>query len=110
LLRTSQDESKKVITDAEAGVTLKPNSADAHLRLGVAYASAGNLDAAGSELRRTLAIDPANGLAHMAMARLNYLRGQYSVANSELEMAVSAGHNAPLDFVNALKRKLARQD
>lgn len=84
-----------------------PGSADAQLRVGLAYGFAGDLDQAQREIQRALQIEPGNGSAHLAMARLLYLKGEYPAADQQLKAAVSAGTMPRHDFESNLKRRLA---
>jgi Flp pilus assembly protein TadD len=90
----------------ETRVKQHPGSADAHLRLGLAHAYAGDRDGARREIQRSIELQPANGPAHLALARLSYLSGDWAAADGELKAAEAAGANLSRGFVEAVRRKL----
>lgn len=92
----------------EGDVRQRPASAEAHLKLGIAYAQAGNLDGAKKETARAIELQPGNGAAHLVMARLDYLGGQYEAADTELRAAKTAGANPNPSLVNAVNHRLGR--
>jgi Flp pilus assembly protein TadD len=91
-----------------ADVQQNANSVDAHLRLGVALAATGDLDAAQTEFQRGIELEPKNGMAHLAMARLHYLRGDYAAAGAEIESAKAFGAKPNSAFASVVQRKLGR--
>jgi Flp pilus assembly protein TadD len=84
----------------------EPNSAAAHLRAGVAYAFAGNLEAAQVELRLAVQLDPSNASAHLALARTYLEAGHYREADAEVGAAKAAGAHPSETLVEAIWRKL----
>jgi Flp pilus assembly protein TadD len=92
----------------EAAARQQPGSSGAHLRAGVARAYAGDLDAAEKEVRRSIELDPRNGVAYLAMARIHYLRGDYATADADLLSARTNGATPSLTLINSIKRKLGQ--
>lgn len=96
----------ELVRQAEGEVRKTPGSAEACQKLGVAYAYAGNAGAARQEIERALQLKPGYGTAHLVLARLNYMSGQYLAAASELDAARAAGTTPGAAFADAVKRKL----
>ncbi|HUB32589.1 MAG TPA: tetratricopeptide repeat protein [Bryobacteraceae bacterium] len=94
------------VREMEALVNQKPASAEAHMKLGLAHANAGDAEAARDEIQRALQLEPRNGPAHIVLARLDYLSGQYREAASELDAARAAGVQPGADLAEAIQRKL----
>jgi tetratricopeptide (TPR) repeat protein len=93
---------------ADAAVRPKPGSADAHLKAGVVRAYAGDLEGAEKEFRRSIELEPASrAAAHLAMARLKYLRGDLAAVDSEVRTAEALGATPSLSLRKAIQRKLA---
>ncbi len=96
----------QAVRQMETDVNQKPTSAAGHLKLGLVHAYAGDADAARREFQRALELDPHNADAHLALARLNYLGGQYQEAKSELDKARAAGAKPGAGLAEAIQRKL----
>ena len=103
----SERESQAEASQLQEAVRKNPSSADAHLKLGLAFGFAGDANAAQREVQRALDLQPNNGQAHLTMARLHYLTGDYVAADRELTAATAAGFTPRADFANSVKRKLA---
>ncbi len=106
----AQDESERELKTEAARlaeeVRKNPTSADAHLKLGLAYGFSGDLNAAQREVQRAIDLQPGDGSAHLTMARLLYLKGDYGAAEQSLKAAVAAGATPRREFENNLKRRL----
>jgi len=105
------DEEKRtenLIRRSEATAKEKPGSAEAHMKMGLAYAYSGNLSRAEIEMRRAVELDPSNQLTHLALARTLYLEARYADADAEIRVAQSHGATVPTSLVAALDRKLNR--
>lgn len=76
--------------------------AESFLALGVAHASAGDLDAAISALREALRADASRAEARIQLARAYRLKGRFADAAKELDLAAPAATTG----VNALYRHL----
>jgi Flp pilus assembly protein TadD len=103
------DEVLRIATQtAELRTRQQPGSPDAHLQAGLTLAYAGDLEGAEKEISRCLELAPASGSAHLVMARLKYLRGDYAAADSELRSVRANGTAPSLTFTNAVQRKLGK--
>ncbi len=78
------------------------NPAETFLALGVAHASAGDLDSAISALREALRADASRAEARIQLARAYRLKGRFADAAKELDLAAPAATTG----VNALYRHL----
>jgi tetratricopeptide (TPR) repeat protein len=92
----------------QAELTRNSSSAEAHLKVGEAFALAGDLEASQKEIRRAIELEPSNGMAHVALARTYYLAGRYLDADAEIRAASAAGFKPPTGMVEAIQRKLSR--
>jgi Flp pilus assembly protein TadD len=92
----------------QAELTGNPSSAEAHLKVGIAFAYAGNLESAQAEIRRAIELEPSNGPARLALGRVYYLTGRFAEADAEVRAAGAAGVKAPSSMIEALDRKLGR--
>lgn len=99
------EQARALVRAEEARVREHPSSAEAHIRLGLAQAAAADRAGARKSLERAMELDPRNGAAHLAMARLEYLEGRYPQAGAELEIARADGVQPRQDFVDAVKRR-----
>lgn len=81
-------------------------SADAHLQLGYAAVRAGRTDVARTAFEQTIRLQPSLGLAHLALSRLAFDRGDYRGAEQLLAAARKTGVRIPTGFADALGRKL----
>ncbi len=95
------------VRQAEAEARKSPGSAEAWLKLGLAHVYAGDAGAARPEIERALQLKPRYGKAHLVLARLNYMSGQYAAAASELDAARASGARPAAGFADAVQRKLA---
>ena len=71
------------------GVSVDPNNAETHKRLGDAYRRQGLQDEALAELVVTLIIDPANADAHAALGQIHLASGRPEDAVTALQRAVT---------------------
>ncbi len=85
----------------------KPDSAENHLRLGIAHGQAGDFQASEKELRRAIELQPDFGDAHLALARTYYLMERYADAQKELSAARAAGVVPPGTLAAAVEHKLS---
>jgi hypothetical protein len=76
------------------------------MRVALAEIHAGDIDLARKAFETVVAIEPANGQAHLALSRLAFDRGDYAAAERELESARSTGIRIPGGFAGALERRL----
>ena len=104
MIAGQQGEAQDITRDLLAEVRQNGNSAYSYVRLGVAQAATGDLVAAQKAFERSLEIEPKNGLAHMGMARLDFLRGDYAAAQAEIEAAKAGGAEPTSAFANAVGR------
>ncbi len=95
------------VNQAEAEVKQNPASAEAYMKLALAHAYAGDPGTARQEVERSLQLKPQNGTAHLVLARLDYMSGQFAAAASELDAARAAGARPTAAFADAIQRKLA---
>jgi Flp pilus assembly protein TadD len=93
----------------EAETRKQPDSAQAHLELGVTEARNGNFETAQKEMRRAIELKPSDATAHLALARTYVLVGKYAEAESEVHAARSLGTTPPNALVEDLERKLGRK-
>lgn len=68
-------------------ISLKPNHAQAHGRLGTVLAMSGQLNPAIEELKKVVEFDPNDAYGENMAGWLHYLNGQPDVARGELERA-----------------------
>jgi tetratricopeptide (TPR) repeat protein len=104
----AQQQYSELLQVRQAELNKSPSSAEAHLKVGVAFAYAGDLESAQKEIRRAIGMEPSNGSAHLALGRVCYLTGRYAEADAELRAAGAAGVKAPAGMIEALDRKLGR--
>jgi Flp pilus assembly protein TadD len=88
-----------------AAVQRAPDSSDAHLELGLAYARAANTRGARAEIEKSLQLNPRNGQARLAMAQMQYMAGNLAAARAEVAAAAAAGVKASSTFLEALGRE-----
>jgi len=88
----------EAIRSLKAVLAVEPDSAEAHLLLGIAYRTAGTADLLGeavAELRQALALDPAFIPARLYLAHIYLDLGRFERAREELNAAlVSSPRNA----------------
>jgi Tfp pilus assembly protein PilF len=97
---------RDLVAEREANVRQNPSSSAAHLQLGIALARAVENEAARKELLRSVELDPRNGQAHLAVAQMDYMAGEFAKAETELKAARAAGAEPSLEFIDLLGRKL----
>jgi Flp pilus assembly protein TadD len=103
-----QTSARDVVRTIGEEVRRTPNSSDAHMRLGMAHAAAGDMESAGKELQRSIELDPQNGMAHLALARWRYLRNEFAAAGDSVARAEALGAKPRPVFQRALERKLGK--
>jgi len=98
------------IDAASHGLERIPDSAVLLLSLGMGQAYLGRYDDAKSALRRCLALDPANGLAHYVLALSYLISGEtWGVTEKEFQAALQIRPNDPLIASNYARELLKRQ-
>ena len=103
-----QTSARDVVRTIGEEVRRTPNSSDAHMRLGMAHAAAGDMEGSGKELERSIELDPQNGMAHLALARWRYLRNEFAAAGDSVARAEALGARPRPVFQRALERKLGK--
>jgi tetratricopeptide (TPR) repeat protein len=98
---------EETLQDAAGQAEAQSSDADVHLRRGLAHAYAGELRRAAEEVQKAVELQPRNGEAHLVLARMQYLLGQYQAAAAELAKAESNGAQAPSEMAASIRRHLA---
>jgi cytochrome c-type biogenesis protein CcmH/NrfG len=98
---------QQAVQQLQAQLRQKPDSAENHLRLGIAHGQAGDFQASEKELRRAIELQPDFGDAHLALARTYYLMERYADAQKELNAARAAGVVPPGTLIGAVEHKLS---
>jgi tetratricopeptide (TPR) repeat protein len=83
-----------------------PNDSDAHFRLGMAVARAGDFQAGLRELQKSIELRPSYGPAHAESAAIYYQLGDYAAAWREVKQSRALGTEPPGGLVGGLTHKL----
>jgi Tfp pilus assembly protein PilF len=80
----------RMIEDYRKRLSTKPEDADAHYNLALAYLEAEEAQLAEAELRRVIELEPEFADARVRLAIIYLRRGEKEAARSELEKALQA--------------------
>jgi tetratricopeptide (TPR) repeat protein len=106
-LHYQQGQYPEAIAELERGLERFPGSALGRFLLGSAYLKVGGLEKAEANLRRACALDPKSmSQAHLQLANLYLMRGEPSLASTELESYLRVNRSDPQ--APAIKKLLAK--
>ena len=101
--RQAKEEAVQEVARYSEQVRQAPQDPGAHYALGLAEMHVGNFEAARQELEKTLQLSPADGKAHLTLAEVRYLKGDYTGAAHETEQARKAGIEPPRALLHAIQ-------
>jgi Flp pilus assembly protein TadD len=78
----------KGISELREATRIRPDDAEAHSYLGLAYFEKGDLDKFTTELQEAVRIQPRDFLAHFGLGMNYYVEGDFSQANTEFQEAM----------------------
>ena len=81
------------ITEDREALRLNPKNQDAHISLGAALATKGNLDGAIAEYREALRLNPESEKAHLGLGAALRVKGQWDGAIAEFRQALRLNPN-----------------
>lgn len=105
LLKEAEEVFKKAIK-------ISPQSAEAHLHLGILFEQTGKIKKAEKEYKKTIKLEPENTVAHIQMGSLFFNLNRYGEAEREFRAAITINPNTLEAYTNlgALLLKTGRYD
>jgi tetratricopeptide (TPR) repeat protein len=108
ILDAAPEAARDEVAKAQAHVRANPLSSQAMYDLGRAFAARANAAAARQAFLKSVALDPKNAAAHLALAQLHYMSGNLPAAHAALKAGEAAGGKPSAAFVSALNRRLSK--
>jgi Flp pilus assembly protein TadD len=96
----------EAVREYKEAIRLKPDFAEAHSNLGVAYKELGDFDSAIREYRIAIRLKPGFQQAHSNLAIAHYFKENYAEAWKEVYECRRLGAAPNPDFLDALSQKM----
>jgi len=92
----------EAVAEYQKAIELAPSFYRTYDNLGYALVKLGKIDQAEDAYRDAIRFEPQSGESHWDLAMLQYSKGRYAEAWSEIRLAEQNGYHAPPDFLKAL--------
>jgi tetratricopeptide (TPR) repeat protein len=96
----------EAVAEYQKAIGLAPNFYRTYHNLGYALVKLGKIDQAEDAYRDAIRFEPQSGESHWNLAMLQYSKGRYAEAWSEIRLAEQYGYHAPPDFLKALSAQM----
>jgi Tfp pilus assembly protein PilF len=96
----------EAVAEYQKAIALAPSYYRTYDNLGYALVKLGKIDQAEDAYRDAIRFEPQSGESHWNLAMLQYSKGRYAEAWSEIRLAEQNGYHAPPDFLKALSAQM----
>lgn len=96
----------EAVAEYQKAIELAPSFYRTYDNLGYALVKLGKIDQAEDAYRDAIRLEPQSGESHWNLAMLQYSKGRYAEAWSEIRLAEQYGYHAPPDFLKALSAQM----